>query len=212
MQVDTEPQEEVEQVDQVEQVDDTQSDNSEESREEQMVPVSAIQKERRRRQESEAARQRAEIEAQYLREQFNKPQAQEEEDDSLYETTTRKDLIQSTKAAEFNVIRAVEERRWEQEHSEKVDYVNENLKEFLNKRPNLRSAINDSVNRYEEAFTLMQALTQKQRREIEQPKPKKQAPNSPAAVPKAAAMNQAVDVMSMSDEEFNQWRASKRRR
>lgn len=41
---------------------------------------------------------------------------------------------------------------------------------------------------------------------------KKDAPGNPAAIPKAAALNQAVDVMTMSDSEFAAWRQAQRKR
>jgi len=59
----------------------------------------------------------------------------------------------------------------------------------------------------------MQALTPKQKIALNKPAAvKKDTPGSPASIPKAAGMNQAVDVMNMSDSEFATWRTSKRRK
>jgi len=209
MEVDTEPQVE-EPVEEVSQGD--VSEQPEQSTEEQRVPVSAVQKERRRRQEADAQRQRAEIELQYLKEQYAQQNAPQEEDDSNYETTTRGELKQTVEQTKLQIAREIREENWMNNNPEKFEYVKENLVEFLKQRPNLTSAVKDAPNRYQEAFLLMNALTEKQKQELKPQVPKKQAPGSPSSIPKAAAMNQAVDVMSMSDSEYRQWRASKRRR
>jgi hypothetical protein len=165
------------------------------------VPLSALQKERKKRQELE-------MQIEYERQQRAvKAQPHEEEIDT-YESATKGDLRQVT----FEAVRAVEEKSWFRDHPEKYEYVMENLTQFLQQRPNLAGAIGSATNRYEEAWTLMEALTPKQKQQMKQPTQKKASPNSPAAIPKAASMNQAVDLMSMSDKEFAEWRAQKRRR
>jgi hypothetical protein len=67
-------------------------------------------------------------------------------------------------------------------------------------------------NRWEEAWELMSALTPKQQQQLKTNPVKRDAPGAPTGVPKAAAINQAVDVMSMSDAEFSTWRQSQRKR
>lgn len=203
-----EPQEEqvAEQV-----IDQMQQDAAEESQapvkepEEKVVPLSALQKMRKRAQE-------AELKAQWLEQQqqrYQQPQAPVEEDNSKYESATREDLVR----AQEESIRAIEERIWIRQNPEKFEKVNEYLPQFLKQRPNLASAINSASNRYEEAFTLMEALTPKQQQQLKTAStPKKEAPNAPTGVPKAAALNQAVDVMGMSDPEFNAWRQAQRKR
>lgn len=168
------------------------------------VPLSALQQERRKRQEIEQ-------ELRWHKEQMMRQQAASspEPDDSHLEAATREDLGK----AEQKIIRSVEERSWIKNNPEKAQEVNEKLTEFLKQRPHLAAAIEGAPNRYEEAWLLMDALTPKQKaalRPITQPK--KDAPGNPAAVPKAAGMNESVDVMSMTDSEFNAWRQSKRRR
>lgn len=185
------PQEVYEQTDLVEQAE------APEPREE-TVPLTALQKERRKRQD-------AEQELRYWKEQQSKPQ---EPDESLYEAATREDLGK----AEAKIIQQVEERSWIKQNPERADYVNENLTEFLKRKPHLALAIEKAPNRYEEAWELMNALTPKQREALKPSAPKRVAPGSPAAVPKATAMNESLDFGSMSDKEFNEWRASKRRR
>jgi hypothetical protein len=128
---------------------------------------------------------------------------------SKYETATREDLSKTQAEA----VRTVEERLWIRQNPDKFHEVNENLQEFLKQRPNLASAIGSSPNRWEEAYTLMTALSPKQQQQFKKPVPvKKEAPNSPASVPKAASMNEAVDVMNMSDQEFSAWRQAQKKR
>lgn len=185
--------------------DDTQESNVRDSGTH--VPLSALQKERKKRQELEQElqweRNRARAEAQAQQ----KPQ---EEDNSRYESATKEDLTRSQDEA----IRIIEEKLWIKSNPEKYEKINEFLPQFLKQRPNLAPAINAAQNRYEEAYTLMEALTPKQQQQIRTApqQPKKEAPGSPGSVPKAASLNQAVDVMSMSDAEFAAWRQSQRKR
>jgi hypothetical protein len=139
------------------------------------------------------------------------PQAQKppEEDNSRFESATREELRNSQEEA----VRIIEERLWIKQNPEKYERVKDQLPQFLKQRPNLVSAINQATNRYEEAHTLMDALTPKQQQQlVKAATPKKEAPNAPGGVPKAAALNDAVDVMSMTDSEFAAWRNAKKRK
>src|SRR5258708_4480532 len=132
------------------QFEDQQPENNEEthqSHEKTMVPLSALQKERQKKRELELELQ---FEKQRNAQANQKPQ---EEDESRYESATREDLKMSQEAA----IRAMEERIWIKANPEKYERVNEDLERFLKQRPNLASAIAQSTNRYEEAYTLMNA-------------------------------------------------------
>ena len=177
-----------------------------EQKEEERVPLSALQKERRKRQEAEKrAMLFQELQEKQLREQ---PQAPPAEEEDLYEAVTKADLGKTEK----QVIRVVEEKRWVQENPEKYLEVNDNLKEFLKQRPNLAQAIEAKSNRYEEAWMLMDALSPKKKASLKVPQvPKKDAPGSPTGGPKAAGMNQTLDLHSMSDTEFAEWRKSQRK-
>ena len=184
-----------------------QEDNDQvEKSEKTMVPLSALQKLREKKKELE-------LELQWER-QRNAQQAAPkppEEDNSRYESATREDLSRSQEEA----IRLIEEKIWVRQNPEKYELINEQLPIFLKQRPNLALAINQSANRYEEAYTLMTALSPKQQQQLRKdvaPTPKKEAPHAPSGVPKAAALNESVDVMNMSDKEFADWRASKRKR
>ena len=191
------PQEEASEVEQDEQT------NASESRTQ--VPLSALQKERKKRQELE-------LELQWERqrqERERSPKPEPVEDETRFESATREDLAKTQE----ETVRILEERLWIKSNPEKYERINEFLPQFLKQRPNLASAINSASNRYEEAYTLMEALTPKQQQQIKaSAAPKKEAPHAPTGVPKAAAMNQAVDVMSMNDSEFLAWRKEQRRR
>jgi len=197
---DTEPQEiaemDVEQAEIVQEIQEAPQETVQ-------VPLSALQKERKKRQELEA-----ELNWERRRQQQAAQSQPEEEDNSRYESATKADLLNAQQEA----MRAFEEKMWIKNNMEKFEKVRELLPEFLKQRPNLASAINEATNRYEEAYTLMDALTPKQQAQIRNPQPKKEAPNSPGGIPKIAALNQAVDVMNMSDSDFNAWRKQQKRR
>ncbi len=194
-------QEEVEVGDVVDQMQHDVTDDSPQGHVEKQVPLSALQKERKKRQELE-------MQIEWERQQRQQPEKQPEDDSHKYESATREDLGRSQQEA----IRIIEEKLWIKANPEKYEKVNEYLPDFLKQRPNLASAINNSSNRYEEAFTLMDALTPKQQQQVKTVAIKKDAPNSPAGVPKSASLNQAVDLMNMSDSEFVSWRQSQKKR
>lgn len=194
-------------IDEAEAHQEVQEDNDQaEKPEKTMVPLSALQKERQKKRELE-------LELQWERQRNaasqQAPQNAPEDESSRYESATREDLSRS----QDETIRLLEEKLWIKQNPEKYEKVNEYLPQFLKQRPNLASAINLASNRYEEAYELMDKLTPKQQQELKKvAQPKKEAPNAPGGVPKAAAMNDAVDVMGMSDSEFAAWRATKRKR
>lgn len=197
-----EPQEFVQEMEQQEVAPEIEHDEPKVAKETTHVPLSALQKERKKRQELEQ-----ELEWERSR-QRAAPAAPQEEDNSRYESATREDLSKAQEEA----IRVMEERMWIKNNPEKYEKLNENLPQFLKQRPNLASAIKFAPNRYEEAYTLMEALTPRQQAQLKAPSPKKEAPGAPTGVPKAAALNQAIDVMTMSDSEFSAWRQTQKRR
>lgn len=199
-----EPQEVFEQI--AEQAQEAPEENIQEEVQEKttMVPLSVAQKLREKKRELE-------LELQWERQRNAQQQTQKppEDDNSRYESATKEDLSKAQEAA----VRAIEERLWIKQNPEKYEKINEFLPNFLKQRPNLASAINQATNRYEEAYTLMEALTPKQQQAVRtQSQPKKEAPNAPGGVPKSAALNQTVDVMNMSDSEFIAWKNAQRKR
>jgi len=200
-----EPIEEIVEAAQAEQNEVPEFVEHEEPHKKTMIPLSVAQKLREQKRELELELQWEKQRNAQVQQQAQKPV---EEDGSRYESATREEVARS----QNETIRAVEERLWIKANPEKFEYINEHLPKFLKQRPNLTTAIELAPNRYEEAFELMDKLTPKQKQQLVKPTQsvKKDAPNSPSAVPKAAALNEAVDVMSMSDSEFMKWKQSKK--
>lgn len=187
-----------------------QEDNSQaEMPEKTMVPLSVAQKLRETKKELELQLQWERQERLRLMETRQAPAELPVEDNSRYESATKEDLMVNQR----QIVRYVEENQWIKNNPEKAEFVDQNLLNFLKQRPNLTSAVNGATNRYEEAYTLMEALSPKQKQQLARPQTvKKEAPNAPGGVPKAAAMDAQVDIMNMDDKEFQAWRASKRTR
>lgn len=188
-----------------------QEDNDQVERTEKtMIPLSVAQKLREKKRELELELQWEKQER--MRLQQGASQKPQEDDNSRYESATREDLSNSQQ----EIVRIVEEKQWIKNNPEKYEMVNQYLPQFLKQRPNLASAIGQATNRYEEAYTLMDALSPKQQKQLVKavipPTAKKEAPNSPGGVPKAAALNQAVNVMEMNDTEYRAWRDSQKKR
>lgn len=175
-----------------------------------MIPLSVAQKLREKNREVELELQWEKQERLRLQEQVTSSAQPKIEDNSRYESATREDLSKSQQ----EIVRIVEEKQWIKNNPEKYEIVNEFLPKFLKQRPNLTSAINQATNRYEEAYTLIDALSPKQQKQlskVENLTAKKEAPNAPGGVPKAAALNQAVDIMKMNDTEYRAWRNSQKK-
>ena len=194
--------------------EDAQEGNETEQPQGKMIPLSVAQKLREKKRELELELQFERQERQRLLAERNAPPKPVEEDNSRYDTATKADVREEVKMSQEEAFRAFEEKLWIKQNPEKYEMVNENLPKFLKQRPNLASAINMASNRYEEAFTLMEALSPRERKEMRAAPTtvkKKDAPNAPGGVPKAGALNEAVDVMNMNDTEFRAWMNSKRK-
>ncbi len=172
----------------------------EQPREKTMVPLSALQKVKEKKRELE-------LELQWERQRNAQKAPEPEEDTTRYESATKEDLGRS----QDETLRILEERLWIKQNPDKYEEIEQNLTQFLKQRPHLGLAIKHSTNRYEEAYTLMTALSPKQQKQMKAPV-KNVAPNAPSGVPKAASLNHAVDVMSMNDKEFAEWRQSQKKR
>ena len=182
--------------------EDANSVENEEDKSEKMVPLTALQKERKKRQE-------AEMNAEFQRQQAEKIKQEQPVDDSYkYESATKEDVM----LAQQEAIRQVEEKRWIRDNPEKFELINRDLTNFLKQKPSYVTAIDSAENRYEEAYQLMTAFNPKLKPQAKKPKQEREAPHSPSSVPKATAMNSAVDVMSMSDTEFKNWRKGLKKR
>lgn len=161
--------------------------------EQKMVPLSALQEERKKRKD---------LKEYYEQQQQQQPQ---EEDYSRYESVTKEDLQKS----QTEIARVIEEKSWIRSNPEKYEVISKKLPEFIKQRPNLASAINSAENRYEEAYQLMKALSPREKQQLEDAAEGKSVIRNPSSAPKTANLNDSVDVMQMSDEEFQNWRKSK---
>lgn len=195
-------------IENIEPTDQVQEERQEE-RQEEKVPLSALQKERKKRQEWE---QRAKLYEQEKAQQLSTPQQSVEEDEDQYEALTKAEYKKQTQQQKNNTIRDVMEALWAKQNPDKVHDVQDRLEELIKTKPHLRLAIEAAPNRYEEAWILLNALTPRQRASLKPSQTqKKPAPGSPTSVPKSAGMNESVNLMTMTDAEFNEWRKSKRR-
>lgn len=172
-----------------------------EQKEDKQVPLSALQRERKKRQEAEQR-------ASYLEQQQQQAAQKPQDDETAYESVTKKELKETTYSFKQELKREIAEEDWIKENPEKFEKLNDELPQLLKQRPNLAAAISTSVNRYEEAWELISAFSKKPSLPVSAKKPDR--PGSPMGIPKAAAINQTMDVMQMSDDEFAKWRASKR--
>lgn len=161
------------------------------------VPLSALQKERKKRQELEE-------EVNYYRSQYQEPV---EETHVPQDVVTRDDI----NALQADTLRQFNEQSWAKDNPEKIDFLNQNLETFLKQRPHLAQAIASAPNRYEEAFTLVSSLSPQQQQQLAKESSRK-SPLNPSNVPKASGVKQTMDVMDMSDDEFRAWRQSRKRR
>jgi len=170
--------------------------------EEKMIPLSVVQKERKKRQQLQQ-------ELDFLKNQSQQPPQQQQDDEySKYESITRDDL----KKSNSEMLRLIDERSWCSQHPEKHIYVENELENFLKQRPHLASAIDSAPNRIQEAWELMNALSPKAKVQVNKNSVRKDSPLSPNSVPKGASINEGLDVMNMSDEEFRSWRKTKRKK
>lgn len=172
---------------------------------EEMVPLSALQKERRKRQDLEQ-------QLSYERE-TRVPVQPQEEDESLHEPLTRKDISYLRQEVRRDVL----ESDWLSKNSDKKQEILDKLPELLNKRPHLVNAINAAPNRWEEASELLSTFNYKEQVPLKaapgnKVKSQTQTPGSPSSVPKGAAMNASLDVMGMSDEEYSSWRKARKKK
>lgn len=162
-----------------------------------------LQKERQRRQELEQYYMQAQ-----MQQQQQPPQSQDDTSDD--ELLTRSDLKTFKKTAEQEFMRKVMETSWVEDNPESVQRINEELPQLLTKRPELKFAIENSPNRYKAAAKFLDDY--KPRRAAPKSQQRRDRPGSPQGVGKSAKIAEAASLMDMSDQEYEKWKASKRRR
>lgn len=186
---------------------ETQEEGVEDTKKVEHVPLSALQKERKRRKESD--QRIALLESQLLQlQQANTPK---KEDDSDWEGVTKGELKNHSEVQNFMIMRSIKESDWLENNKDKLEIINEKLPELLKQKPHLKNAVGDALNRYQEAWEQIMGHSK-----LKEPKERVQkqnnAPGSPANLPKSAGVNQGFNVMEMTDAEFNEWRAKQRKK
>lgn len=121
---------------------------SQEQQEQKMVPLAALQAERRKRQDLEA---RAQVYEEILRNNSNKPQQEVEEEDpsGLVEKQHLRETTAHTK-------RDILETLYQDMNPEAVQKINKYLKPILEKKPWLATSVDTAQNRYARAYEIVQ--------------------------------------------------------
>jgi hypothetical protein len=124
-----------------------EADSQEEHQEQKMVPLAALQAERRKRQDLEA---RAQAYEEIIRAKEVKQEVQEEEDpNGLVE---KKHLHESNAQTRREIL----ETLYQDMNPEAVQKINKYLKPILEKKPWLASSVDTAQNRYARAYEIVQ--------------------------------------------------------
>lgn len=169
------------------------------------VPLSALEAERRKRQE-------AEQQAQWLYQQMNAAQAQyktqqpSQDDDEDEYTKEIKDSLRREVRQEF---KSYAEQQYLSQHPEATQALQEHLPRILEQKPWLTEVIKNAPNRYARAMEIINdyaprsAPTPESRRRIEE---NAQKPGSPQGVGKTSQLSKLEMISKMSPEEFRDYR------
>ncbi len=125
-----------------------EADSQEEHQEQKMVPLTALQAERRKRQDSEARAQAYEELIRSTKEA--KQEVQEEEDPNAL--VEKKHLQETTAYTKRDIL----ETLYQDMHPEAVEKINKYLKPILEKKPWLASTVDAAQNRYARAYEIVQ--------------------------------------------------------
>lgn len=167
----------------------------EEVKEEKMVPLSALQAERKKRQQYEA----------WIAEQQKKAEQPEDDDEWLSrgDYRTEKTLTK----------REILEEMYCDSHPERIEEINTYLEQIVQRKPWLGDSVATASNRYARAWEIVQdyknLITGQQKRSSDAKKMVENAkkPGSPAAISKTGSGTQADFLMSMrGKKEFREYR------
>ncbi len=132
--------------DQVAVVSEQPEIESQEEPEQKMVPLAALQAERRKRQDLEA---RAQVYEELMRAKDVKQEIEEEDPNGLVEKQHLKETTAYTK-------RDILETLYQEMNPEAVQKINKYLKPILEKKPWLASSVDTAQNRYSRAYEIVQ--------------------------------------------------------
>ncbi len=123
-------------------------ESQDEHQEQKMVPLAALQAERRKRQDLEA---RAQAYEEIIRAKDSRPQEPEEEEDPRA-IVERKDLQENTAHTKRDIL----ETLYQDMNPEAVQKINKYLKPILEKKPWLAASVDTAQNRYARAYEIVQ--------------------------------------------------------
>lgn len=181
-------------------VDQHQNDHIEE---EKTVPLKALQAERRKRQE-------AEYQTKWLQEQLEAAQKRSpEESNDSEELLTRGDYAKMSQSQLQEFKRQTLEESFRSQHPEIEEAIQNDLPEILKKKPWLAHAIQNSPNRYQTAFEIIQDYKPRSQNVSKRLEENQNKPGSPAGIGKSGSVQKSVN--QMSKKEFREYRASLRK-
>ena len=170
---------------------------------ERTVPLSALEAERKKRQE-------AELRAFYAEQQRTAQPPQQKEDDN------EDDYTRQLKASLLSKIKEENRRDREQEflrrNPDAVSRIEAELPEILKKRPSLAYAIQNADNKYEEAMAIIEDYSTRKNDTQKRIEANSMKPGTPTGAAKAAKMGKAEMIANMNSSDFHQWRKQIRKR
>jgi len=192
-------------------MDETQSQDEKPARQ---VPLEALEKERKKRQEAEVQVRLYEELAKRAKEAQAAPEENPEDDEELVNRGDLRQFHKKLTSQEFQAIkREVAEETFKESRPEAIQLVNSHLKEILEKKPWLADSIENAPNRYARAYEIVQdympQVIAKNTKSSEAKKIVENAskPGSPAAAGKSQNLNSADYLRSIAGtKEFGEYR------
>lgn len=133
-------------------VSEPTSTESQESSEPQMVPLTALQAERRKRQEEQQMRQEVTARMAVLEQQLMTQRKEAEAPEDPEALVTKGDFKEEKAVTK----RELREEIYQENNPEKVTEINKHLKQILEKKPWLAASLEDAPNRYARAHEIVQ--------------------------------------------------------
>lgn len=166
-----------------------------------MVPLKALEEERRKRQELEYQAQWMQQQLQNSQNVMQTAQAQPESDD---EDEYGRELMQRME----HRFRQKQEQKFLQKNPECLDRIQKELAPILQKKPWLAAAINAAENRYEAAMEVINDYAPKRENDTtKRMVDNAEKPRSPAqGAVKGGSVSRLEMMSKMSPGEFGQWR------
>jgi hypothetical protein len=187
-----------------------QEGGAEQAEAERTVPLTALEAERKKRQEAEYKVQLAEQYHQQYIQQSQSTQKSQDDDEDDY----TKQIKQSIRNEVNQELQQKMEQMYVAQNPQVVERINKELEPILKKRPRLAELIKTSENRYAAAMEIIEDYSPKLQpteteRKLEENAKK---PGSPQGLGKGSKMTQQEMVRSMSSDDFHRYRRQMRGR